>query len=343
MLRHLRSASPAAGSTRPASTTVARAGFNVGLATCRLVDTTRTTFDYATGQTLPERVLVTEVRYPTTNGSPGAATRGAHPAYRRGPYPVIVFAPGYNVTPDTYRKLLDFWVRHGFVVAAPTFPDTNPAAVAAARFGDPEDDLTNQPGDVAFVTREVLRAARVSSSPCRVLHGLVDGAQVGLAGQSDGAETVGALAFDKNDLAAAAGLRYRAVAVMSGQELDMAPGAYGAAPGAPALLVVQSATDRCNPPQESGALYAAVPIADKWFLKIFHASHLGPYDASAPAAFGVVARVSTYFFAQTLHGRSLAGLPGIARPWRTIASVSTGPNPPVLPNLAFSKPACKAP
>jgi hypothetical protein len=317
----------------------------VGLARCTFVDTTRTTYDYATGQTLPNRVLPTEIRYPTAAQVASGARLGAIPLARPGGWPTIFFAPGYDVTPDDYAALLDAWVRDGFVVVAPTFPDTNPTAVAAANpaYGQPEDDLTNQPGDVIFVVHAALSASMKAAS-CRVLHGLLDPGELALAGQSDGGDTVALVAYGQSGPGAGLGntlpiADIKATAILSGAEW---PGdSYGAGPGAPALLVVQSTTDECNPPQESVALYDAINETNKWFLTLHDADHLGPYDGDDATGFGNVVAVTTRFFHQELTGKTASvetlgsGLVN--------ATLTTGPSAPPLPVLPFSKPACAAP
>lgn len=348
---------PATAVTSPPSTTTSSTSTTttttlpprptgVGLARCTFVDTTRTTFDYATGATLPSRTLLTEIRYPTasTGGTDGAGeVLGATPFPRTGGYPTIFFAPGYDVTPDVYAPLLDTWVRAGFVVVAPSFPDTNPTAVAAARVGDAEDDVVNQPGDLAFVIRSSLSASEGTAPGCAVLHGLVAPGQVGVAGQSDGGDTVAMFSYATagSGSGAGAGLPVRAAAVLSGSE--WAGATYGAPVGAPPLLVVQSATDRCNPPQQSVQLYDAVPLADKWFLALSDADHLGPYDGEDATAFQDVAAVTTRFFRLELGGTTptVAALTnGETLPGATL---TTGPAAPALPDLAFSKPACAPP
>src|SRR5438067_1920033 len=85
------------------------------------------------------RVLTTSVWYPAAPG---------------GPFPLVVFAHGYNVTPAPYAGLLQSWARAGYVVAAPTFPLTNPGAPG----GPNEDDVVNQPADVRFVIDRLLAA-----------------------------------------------------------------------------------------------------------------------------------------------------------------------------------------
>lgn len=295
---------------------------------CVVVDPSRSTYDYATGTTLPGRVLRVEVR---------------RPAGRRRSLPTILFAPGYDATPGTYARLLDAWARAGFAVISPTFPDTSPAAVARARRGDPEDDLVNQPADLAFVARRAVAASGSPDRECPALDGLVDPRELGLAGQSDGGDTVAMLAYDRAAPYAGLdrGLGVRAVAVLSGAEVG--PGPFEAVTGDPALLVVQSATDRCNPPQESVELYDAIVQRDRWFLELREAAHLPPYDGADPAAFSAVTRVTTRFFLLELRGASpRAGFLAFGDAEPGVARLTTGPDAPPLGALAPSVAACAA-
>ena len=306
---------------------------------CTFVDTSRSTYDYATGGTLPYRKLVTEVRYPTTSGPAGGETVGAHAAYRRGPFPLVIFAPGYDVNPGQYRELLDAWVEAGFVVAAPIFPDTNPAAVRAAKAGtNPEADEVHQPGDVAFVTRQLEAAARGTSSNCAFVHGLVRAAgPVALTGQSDGGDTVAALAYQPVEAAAFAGLDVKAVAVLSGAEMQ---GAYG--PG-PALLFVQSPNDTCNPPQQAAALYDAIGQSDRWFLETNSRTHIGPYNGREPQEAALVARVTTAFLRSELEGGPVTtSLQRAAAGATALGTLTAGVPAPAMPVRAISIPSCRA-
>lgn len=318
----------------------------VGLGRCTFTDPTRTTFDYRTGATTPGRVLETEIRYPSTaaSGEPGEV-RGAPAATRLAPFPTVFFAPGYDVTPDAYRALLDAWVRAGFVVVAPSFPDTNPTAVREARVGgSPEDDIVNQPADLAFLVRAALRASATPDPSCEVLHGLVDPAAVALSGQSDGGSTVAMLEYDRASSYASLTLpvRIRAAAVLSGSE-EPGTGPYEATVGDPPLLVVQSATDQCNPPQESVQLYEAIVQKDRWFLALRDADHLPPYDGTDRAAFSVVAGVTTRFFDLELRGATtVASFVAHANASPHVASLTTGPDAPRLPALDFEQSACHA-
>ena len=318
--------------------------YSVGVTTCVFVDHTRATRDYATGVLEPGRTLRTEIRYPTLNGTPGhGETVGAHPAYGHGPFPLVVFAHGYNVTPDTYANLLDTWVRAGMIVAAPWFPDTNAAAVAAdGNLSAPESDDVNQPADVAFVTRSLVAAASPASTSCTALHRLLNMSRIALGGQSDGAATVAALGYAA---AYAAPIPHiAAIEVLSGGEESAPsgqPAGYRAVPGGPALLVVQSATDACNPPEYSTTLYGAVVQPDRWFLTLRSGDHLPPYtDTAEPADFAAVASVTTRFLGDELSGAAPgAGFISIGNAHPSIATLTSGPAPRLAP-LEQSASAC---
>jgi dienelactone hydrolase len=319
--------------------------YSVGEVNCTFTDTSRPTPTYnEAGQTgeKPGRVLVTEIRYPTVHPVKGdAQTPGAAPARVDGPFPLIVFAHGYDLTPDTYAALLDTWVRAGFVVAAPIFPDTNETYVTSlGDVGGPEGDDVNQPGDVAFVAKSVLSDSRTTTAACRSVHHLVsetDG--VGLAGQSDGATTVGMLANDLSYRSNLTGLSVRAVAILSGSPWGAQT--YGAPPGNPPELVVQSATDQCNVASESIALYDHIGAGPKAFLEILDATHLGPYTGSAPAPFALVAKLSTAWFEHgLLRTVSQARVTAIGNSAPTVGTLTVNGVAPAIAPLAQDDATC---
>lgn len=289
--------------------------FAVGVARCTFVDRTRGVLSYST--TPPTKLsnvrkLVTEIRYPTqfVAGGPNQID-GAQPAPRSGGYPMIVFAHGYDVTPDTYATLLDAWVRAGFVVAAPFFPDENKFAVAAQHGVNTENDVRNEPADLTFVTRSILQASASGSQACHVVSGLVQASELGLVGHSDGATAVGLLSFARgNDpqgvsyASLRVGLDYRAAVIMSGEE-DGAQ-RYSSVTSSPALLVIQSAADQCSLISNAVKLYGDIDQSNKWFLELLTAHHLPPFDGVDGPAFGVVAKTSTRFFRITLQGATPA-------------------------------------
>jgi hypothetical protein len=73
--------------------------------------------------------------------------------------------------------------------------------------------------------------------------GLLDPNEVGAAGQSDGGDTVAALAANT----CCTDRRLKAMAVLSGAEWPPMPGRYFSA-GAPPMLFTQGSADTINPP-----------------------------------------------------------------------------------------------
>ncbi len=214
--------------------------------TFHFVDTSRPTVAF--GRKLsPHRALTTEVWIPDAPG-------------RR---PLIVFAAGFKVGPTPYRALLTAWAHDGYIVAAPEFPLTD-AAVAGVHLD--EADLDNQPGDVRFVTDQLV----AEGNPLAIV---IDPARVAVAGHSDGGET-----------ALAAGIRpaprcepvYRAIISMSTQPV---PG-LGATRNPP-ILVTQGDADTINPP--GNGIQTWRDATSPKYLEVLHgAGHLQPLEAGSP-------------------------------------------------------------
>jgi dienelactone hydrolase len=248
----------------------------------RLVDHSRTaTFrDGASGP----RVLVTYVRVPT---------RG------RPPYPLVVFAHGFALTPQVYAPMLDTWARAGYVVAAPVFPVEN----ADAPGGPDQSDLVNEPGDLSFVLSQL-------TAPAGPLRGLADPRRIAFAGQSDGAITALEAAYDPRYL----DRRVDAAMVLSGATFSGFP---GPPPTAPPLLAVQGTADPLNSPDTTAA-YFRLMRRPKFLLWLLGATHLPPYTTRDAWA-AVVDRTTTAFLDHYLRGAPLRPLlaagtrPGVAR------------------------------
>ena len=196
-----------------------------------------------TGQRLGRRGLLTLVRYPLT-GRPGP---GSHPA--AGPFPLIIFAPGFQQCAGPYARLLQAWASAGYVVAAVNFPHSDCLVGAAAT----EADLVNQPGDVSYVITTLLK---LSAARHGLLAGLVNPRQIGVAGHSDGGDTAVA------DVATTCctDRRIAAAAVLSGAEWPPMPGRYFARKPVP-ILFTQGSADPINPASFSIAMYRADPAA----------------------------------------------------------------------------------
>ena len=282
--------------------------YGVGVTRCVFVDRTRNVLDYATSPPsvlARQRTLVTEVRYPTLTQSPNhTEITNAPPAQQSGGFPMVVFAHGYDVTPGTYARLLEAWAEKGFVVAAPIFPDESSTEVLRQHV-DTEADLDNEPADLTFVTQQLLDDSSTLSATCPLVYGLLAPNELDFAGHSDGADAVGLLAYstgrDPQGVLYARlreGLAIRSTMIFSGSVDGKAP--YRAEASRPPLLLVQSARDQCNAPDEGLELYGAVNQGDKWFLELLHAHHLPPFDAEDPGAFALVASTTTSFLQLTL-------------------------------------------
>jgi predicted dienelactone hydrolase len=249
---------------------------------------------------------------------------------------MIVFAHGYDVTPDTYAALLDSWVKAGFVVAAPFFPDEDRSGVAAQHGVNTEDDLWNEPADLTFVTRQILDDSSTASARCPIVHGLIRASELALAGHSDGATVVAMLSYahgkdpyGRTFQQLRAGLDFRATIVLSG-EVDMVD-TYGPLSPDPSLLLVQSVADQCNVFHNGVQLYAAIHQASKWFLELRTAHHLPPFDGADVAAFDVVAHASIRFLQVALEGaRPQSGLVDYGDVNPAVAVMFHGGNGPAI-------------
>jgi predicted dienelactone hydrolase len=250
--------------------------------------------------------LPTEVWYPATTKSGRVV-----PDRNGAPFPLVVFSQGFDLAVSAYARLLSHWAAAGFVVAAPSYPYTAPPGPLD------EADILNHPAELRSVIHALIGAARQHTS---ALSGLVNAAEVGLAGHSDGGDVSLAVA----DNTCCRDPSVKAVAVLSGAELSSFGGTYFTGPEPP-LLVVQGSDDPVNVPACSAQIYDEAE-GPKYYLDLLGADHQGPYVASKGAALsrrdqGVVASATTDFFQAELAGRRGAlsslqragNVPGVAR------------------------------
>jgi poly(3-hydroxybutyrate) depolymerase len=176
--------------------------------------------------------------------------------------PLVVFAHGFDVGPATYGALLRTWAAHGYVVAAPEFPLTDPAEAGANL---DEADINNQPADLRFVTG----ALTAQSSP---ISARIDPGRVAVTGHSDGAESALAASLLPGPPGAP---RYRALIAMSVQPL-----AGFTTTTNPPILVTQGDVDTINPPAYGTQTWqeAASP---KYLLWLHGGGHLPPLQAGS--------------------------------------------------------------
>jgi len=234
------------------------------------VDTSRPTSALGSYPGSPSRLLPTTIWYPSDGG---------------GPFPLVVFAHGYSVTPANYSALLSRIATAGYVVAAPTYPMLSGQPAGPTETVD-WDQLWP---DTWFVTGKVLD---LSTGGDPALGGRIDPTRIAVAGHSDGADIalgVGCQPFRLDP-------RVRAV-VAYAADLGYL-GAYQAN-GRP-ILHVLSDHDDYNPYDQAIGWDRGVLQEPKHVLSLWNAAHGPPYSNPADPHFDVVVRVTVDFLDATL-------------------------------------------
>jgi dienelactone hydrolase len=234
---------------------------------------------------LPARQLRTEIWYPLA-GPPSRTTRPA-----RGPFPVIMYAPGFMQCGRPYADLLKYWATAGYVVVVVDFPHADCLVGTAAT----EADLLNEPHDLSYVITAVLRLSRARHG---LLAHLLNSRKIAIAGQSDGGDVVAAIAGNT----CCADHRVVAVAVESGAEWPPMAGAYFTSRTVP-ILFSQGSADTINPPGCSVDMYLADRAPARYYLDLLGATHTEPYWGVNPDE-KIVARVTLAFFDRYALGRA---------------------------------------
>ncbi|MGC9155834.1 MAG: hypothetical protein ACP5HZ_09310 [Ferrimicrobium sp.] len=248
------------------------------------------------------RSYLLHIYYPSTKTTSVNPVVDANPASAGSPYPLIVFAAGFDVDPSNYLPLISGWVRHGYVVAAPRFPLSSAWAIAHygvnlsdAELSDAfESDMLNQPGDMRAAIAEV---ALLNQNPSTPLTALVNTNEIAAAGQSDGGDTT--LAFTDNTCCRDSAVK--AAIILSGAEFTPYGGEYFPSPAMP-LMVAQGTADTVNAPALSTQIYDQAP-APKVYLQLLGADHLEAYTQTN-AYEQAVLKTSLAFLATYVRGIS---------------------------------------
>jgi predicted dienelactone hydrolase len=321
---HSQSRSPSAVTTSTAPRTVTPTSLSGGVTSLSggvssdgpyAVGTTALSLSEPASPGTGPRVLPTVVRYPALGSPTQAEQPGAAANRRNGPYPLVVFSQGYDVSAESYFTLLEHWAASGYVVVDPTYPFTDPQDPS----GVDEGDIVNHPGDLRYVITSLLQA---SASSVGVLSGLIDPSEVAVVGHSDGGEVSLATAVSP----CCRDPRVKAAVILSGAELASFGNDYYGSGGVP-LLVVQGTADTINPPACSIQFYNAAP-PPKYYVSLLGAGHAPPY-LEAGSDQSVVEEVSTDFLDGYLKGSqaALAAIPadGSVPDVATISTTAVGP------------------
>ncbi len=240
------------------------------------------------GAAVPTRYLLTQIRYPLA-GPPSKTKQPAH-----GPLPLIVFAPGFMQCGLHYFDMLKYWATAGYVVAVVNFPKSDCKTGDAAT----ESDMINQPYDMSYALTTLLAMSKAKHG---LFAGLLAPKEVGIAGQSDGGDTV---AFIAGNTCCSDG-RVKAVAVQSGAEWPPVPGKWFSRDPVP-ILFTQGSRDVINPPGCSVKMYRDDPSKVRFYLDLLGAAHTEPYWGINRYE-KVTVRVTLAFFDRYVLGQDRAG------------------------------------
>lgn len=291
---------------RGVSTVAPRNG--VGARTETFVDASRPTASHGSVGAQPERTLATLVYYPATGPVGGAPVDGAPPATDQGPYPLIVFGAGSRIE-ERYGDLLRSWAASGYVVAAPTFPFSASQDPADRSL----DDYPNQPADMSFVARELVRLSAEEAGPLR---GLIDAERIGAAGVALGGITTLGLVANT----CCQDPRFKAAAVMAANQAAFGDGEYFRAPGPP-LLVLHGDRDDTIPYADARKTFIDAP-GPAFLVTILGGGHSDPFIGPVDQPMNAVTLTTTLaFFDHYLRGdadglkrlRAEATVPEVAR------------------------------
>ncbi|MEV0330016.1 alpha/beta hydrolase [Micromonospora echinospora] len=145
-----------------------------------------------------------------------------------GRFPVVLYSHGLRSVPALHAALTTRWAAAGFVVAAPTYPNTN---LRSPRFD--RADVRNQPADAWRVIRHLIR---LDGAPGDLLAGHLDTGRVAAAGHSAGGFTTAGM------FASGHSARLRAGVIIAGGGMA---GSFAGPPAA--LLFVHGGADQIVP------------------------------------------------------------------------------------------------
>lgn len=233
--------------------------FGIGERTLDFVDKSRPTPAHGDIPQKPDRMLTTEVWYPTTPGGTGIV-RDA-PLADGGPFPLVVNSPGLLDVREGEAYYAEELASRGYVVASPDFP------VTGLRAGMQDvSDLANQPADVSFLIDRLLALSNLRDG---WLSRGIDRHRIGVAGLSLGGATTLLVTYHPTlrDRRVRAALPIAPAACFFGERF------YRAA--RPPLLILQGDQDLLVPLDMNGARVFARSRSPRTLVTLVDATHTG--------------------------------------------------------------------
>jgi hypothetical protein len=199
----------------------------------------------------------------------------------------VLFAHGYDVTPDFYAPLLASWAGAGYIVAAPEFP-----ILSGSDGGASHVDYDKTFADASFVIGQVLGLG--AGDP---LTALVDPDRIAAAGHSDGE----VIAFGVGFLECCRDARIRSVIAMAG-DLSNANNPHVRDTGTPILHIMET-HDEYDPYAHSIQWDRDNLTAPRWLVSL-ESSHVPPYTQPGDPAFELASAITVAFLDGTLKGHA---------------------------------------
>lgn len=230
----------------------------MGVTTLSLVDATRPTSANGDVPAQPNRRMDVEVWYPAATAPTATEGRDIPLDRSGGPYPLIIFAHGLSAFARQSAEYTTQLASHGYVVAAPGFPQSRIDTSGGARLGA----ILDQPADVSFVIDELLK---LSVARDGILAGAIDAAHVGMTGHS-----LGGLTTMLSAHGAGRDVRIKAIAPIS--PVGCLLGATIVADTSLPTMVIGGSIERIIEPATNRGVYDEAQ-APKYYAEIIGADH----------------------------------------------------------------------
>lgn len=260
--------------------------YGVGIHQVELDDWSRGIAPYGDFPGSDVRTIPTTVLYPVWEVPQSGLWTDHVPYFGGGPYPMVVFLPGFGVDWQFYAPLLERIAGAGYVVVAPTYPLLSGWPAGPTDTVEWDEHFT----DTSFVITSMID--RNAWDP--VIAGLIDGTRIGVAGHSDGA----LLAFGAGEQAWRIDARVRSVISYAG---DFGQDGIYLANGRPFLHYL-SQFDEFDPYDAAVAYDRAYLQPPHWVISEWGASHTGPYTDPGDPHFALTVKTTIDFLDGTLKG-----------------------------------------